>query len=349
MQIRGSLVVTKDLTLNNPGGTAPSKGLVALSDADGKVHWGHLVLLPLDQYYTYPDKGTLVTYMGRVYYSLVNRARGGSILNKYIWKEITLEQLSQDQLDAMNQADEPSYQNPIVTLGELQSNLSSLRLIGDVTGYAEYQEGVLVLRTTIPEQSTVGTSFVRDSFQYIGAQSFMLSQDVVNVFMITVNGQLLNEDQYRIEMPNKLNVIDELEAEDNIMVVYNLTAAGVTGKVDCISVEKETITEVVAAENIISFRAITATGNMANNTIASHRGKIIGFSLKQVAAGYLVSVKTSGVIKNPIWNWTAGDRIFINGNELVNYAAMTGDFSQCLGVAIDEQTIDIQIRQVIRL
>jgi hypothetical protein len=224
MQIRGSLVVTKDLTLNNPGGTAPSKGLVALSDADGKVHWGHLVLLPLDQYYTYPDKGTLVTHMGRVYYSLVNRARGGSILNRYIWKEITVEQLSQDQLDAMNQADNPSYQNPIVTLGELQSNLSSLRLIGDVTGYAEYQEGVLVLRTTIPEPSTAGTSFVRDSFDYIGAQSFMLSQDVVNVLMITVNGQLLNEDQYVITGAKQLDILDELEEEDNVIASYNLVA-----------------------------------------------------------------------------------------------------------------------------
>ena len=224
MQIRGSLVVTKDLTLKNTGGTAPSKGLVALSDADGKVRWGHLVLLPLDQFYTYPDKGTLVTHMGRVYYSLVNKAKGNYILNRYIWKEITIEQLSQDQLDAMNNASNPSESNPIVTLGELQSNLSSLKLIGDVTGYAEYREGVLVLRTTIPEQTAAGTSFVRDSFQYIGAQSFMLSQDVTNVLMITVNGQLLNEDQYAITSTKQLDILDELEEEDNVIATYNLVA-----------------------------------------------------------------------------------------------------------------------------
>jgi hypothetical protein len=45
MRVRGSLSITKDLTLPNPGGTTPSKGLVALSDAEGNLQWGNLLIL----------------------------------------------------------------------------------------------------------------------------------------------------------------------------------------------------------------------------------------------------------------------------------------------------------------
>jgi hypothetical protein len=45
----------------------PSKGLVALSDAEGNLQWGNL-LLPLDLNLTYPDKGALVTHNGAVYF-----------------------------------------------------------------------------------------------------------------------------------------------------------------------------------------------------------------------------------------------------------------------------------------
>jgi hypothetical protein len=70
MRVRGSLSITKDLTLPNPGGTTPSKGLVALSDAEGNLQWGNLLILPLDLNLTYPDKGALVTHNGAVYFFL---------------------------------------------------------------------------------------------------------------------------------------------------------------------------------------------------------------------------------------------------------------------------------------
>jgi hypothetical protein len=53
---RSANMITKDLTLPNPGGTTPSKGLVALSDAEGNLQWGNLLILPLDLNLTYPDK-----------------------------------------------------------------------------------------------------------------------------------------------------------------------------------------------------------------------------------------------------------------------------------------------------
>jgi hypothetical protein len=84
MRVRGSLSITKDLTLPNPGGTTPSKGLVALSDAEGNLQWGNLLILPLDLNLTYPDKGALVTHNGAVYFSLVNKASGSSYSNPYM-------------------------------------------------------------------------------------------------------------------------------------------------------------------------------------------------------------------------------------------------------------------------
>jgi hypothetical protein len=56
MRVRGSLSITKDLTLPNPGGTTPSKGLVAIG-CRGYLQWGNLLILPLDLNLTYPDKG----------------------------------------------------------------------------------------------------------------------------------------------------------------------------------------------------------------------------------------------------------------------------------------------------
>lgn len=91
MKVRGSLKISKDLTLLNPGQTLPEEGLVALSDALGKVRWGHVMILPLDLFYTYPDKGTLVSHEGKVYYSLVKRAKGRSFENTYVWRQVGLD------------------------------------------------------------------------------------------------------------------------------------------------------------------------------------------------------------------------------------------------------------------
>jgi hypothetical protein len=89
----------------------------------------------LDLNLTYPDKA-LVTHNGAVYFSLVNKASGSSY-QSYIWKRlIGSDALTQEQRDAINLANSPSITNPFVTLGDLQSNFSELRMVGDVTGYS---------------------------------------------------------------------------------------------------------------------------------------------------------------------------------------------------------------------
>jgi hypothetical protein len=45
MQVRGSLSIKKNISLPNPGGSAPSMGLVALTDDKGNLRWGHVSIL----------------------------------------------------------------------------------------------------------------------------------------------------------------------------------------------------------------------------------------------------------------------------------------------------------------
>jgi hypothetical protein len=52
----------------------------------------------------------------------------------------------------------------------------------------------------------------------------MLSTDVVRIFIITVNGQVIDESQYSIT-DRQLNILDELDPEDHIIATYNLKAA----------------------------------------------------------------------------------------------------------------------------
>jgi hypothetical protein len=69
-------------------------------------------------------------------------------------------------------------------------------MVGDVTGYSQFEDGVLVIYTTLVDPVLEGAQFVRDSFDYIGAQSFMLSTDVVRILLLL--RQVIDESQYSI-------------------------------------------------------------------------------------------------------------------------------------------------------
>jgi hypothetical protein len=62
-------------------------------------------------------------------------------------------------------------------------------MVGDVTGYSQFEDGVLVIYTTLVDPVLEGAQFVRDSFDY-RAQSFMLSTDVVRILLLLLTGKL---------------------------------------------------------------------------------------------------------------------------------------------------------------
>jgi hypothetical protein len=58
-------------------------------------------------------------------------------------------------------------------------------------------------------------------FDFSTSQLFTLSNDIDAVIGVNVQGQgALNEDQFRIILPNQIEIIDELEANDYIVIQY---------------------------------------------------------------------------------------------------------------------------------
>jgi hypothetical protein len=83
------------------------------------------------------------------------------LLTQSLWKRlIGSDALTQEQRDAINLANSPSITNPFVTLGDLQSNFSELRMVGDVTGYSQFEDGVLVIYTTLVDPVLEGPNLL---------------------------------------------------------------------------------------------------------------------------------------------------------------------------------------------
>jgi hypothetical protein len=123
MLVRGSLTIKKRLQLLNPGGLQPAEGLIALSDAQGNVRWDNL-RIHTNISSTYAVAGSLVLHLNNVYFSLIPEQRE-SISIPTTWKNLSsgsfdASVFSQDQIDALNLATEPSAGNPYATRNDLQ-------------------------------------------------------------------------------------------------------------------------------------------------------------------------------------------------------------------------------------
>ena len=117
-------------------------------------------------------------------------------------------------------------------------------------------ENLLLINSS--NHDTVPLSFEKDVFNYIGAQSFMLSKDLINLFMISVNGQVLDGSQYSISGLRQINILDELETEDQIIVTYNLVAAAENPIVK--------INGITVVNNTVNLRPIDLGLGNVNNT-----------------------------------------------------------------------------------
>jgi hypothetical protein len=89
-------------------------------------------------------------------------------------------------------------------------------MVGDVTGYSQFEDGVLVIYTTLVDPVLEGAQFVRDSFDYIGAQSFMLSTDVVRILLLLLT-KFISQSQYL-----DTSAIYWTIRLDHIIATYNL-------------------------------------------------------------------------------------------------------------------------------
>lgn len=105
---------------------------------------------------------------------------------------------------------------------------------------------------------------------------------------------------------------------------------------------------IVATEDIPSFLAVTSTGKMANSANSAHYGKVVGLNTESVLSGFVSQVQESGEIINPLWSWTPGDIIFINGTNLSTSAPSTG-WSQNIGIAKSATAIVIALSDPVLL
>jgi hypothetical protein len=104
-----------------------------------------------------------------------------------------------------------------------------------------------------------------------------------------------------------------------------------------------------ATEDIPAFVIVTIDGHRADsNNPVSDRGRVIGITEEAVQSGFVGNALTGGEITNPLWNWTPGAKLFLNGQNLSTVAPSTG-FSQFIGVARTATTIMIQLGDPILL
>jgi hypothetical protein len=104
----------------------------------------------------------------------------------------------------------------------------------------------------------------------------------------------------------------------------------------------------VAAEDLVAFAAVTITGRNANSSNLAHYAKIIGISMAAIASGFAGPVRDMGEITNPAWTWTAGDMIYLNGASLSKIPPTIG-FSQRLGLAKGPTIIVVELGEPVLL
>lgn len=285
MKVRGSLKVTKDLILENPGNTFPKEGMIALSDILGKVRWGHLIILPLDISFTYPDKGTLVSHEGKVYFSLAKNVAGTSIGNKLLWRQVGLDAnrdnivrnitVFSSDLDGQGTIKEqlcsyilslPALERTIriseskwnilyedsayeitgkgsgelielepedlLSIGtdKIWNDVLTLKLEGDVTGEVSYENGELVIKTTVVAVPEAEVEDVTDyNYSITGDRKelnplLLLTREYIpGTLKVFLNGMRLtrgNYYDYREGTSNILVMNFPLEEEELLIVDY---------------------------------------------------------------------------------------------------------------------------------
>ena len=105
---------------------------------------------------------------------------------------------------------------------------------------------------------------------------------------------------------------------------------------------------VVATQTIPAFSAVTSQGQLGSSSNFSHIGKIIGIAIEDIQVGFSGTVQNIGDLTNPLWSWTPGDVVFLNGTAFQNFPPEVG-FAQVMGMAKTSQTISVYIGSPIQL
>lgn len=101
---------------------------------------------------------------------------------------------------------------------------------------------------------------------------------------------------------------------------------------------------VEAVQDVLAFLPITANGQIADSSNLAHRLKVIGISTAAALTGFNIVVQFQGLIINPTWSWTAGQKIYIN-NAGLSSASPSAGWSMSIGRAMGATKILIDLGQ----
>lgn len=106
--------------------------------------------------------------------------------------------------------------------------------------------------------------------------------------------------------------------------------------------------EVVAAEDIPAFSAVTAQGNVGDSSNTAHYGKVVGIAQTDVTSGFIATLVVDTELTNPLWSWSPNTILFLNGT-LLSATPPSSGFSQVVAVARNATTIIVRLEPPILL
>ena len=107
-------------------------------------------------------------------------------------------------------------------------------------------------------------------------------------------------------------------------------------------------TMIAVTENIAIGDVINGDGSKANSSIVGKRDLIIGVAAANIASGSTGQIILIGDLVNPLWAWTSGSILYLNGTVLSTTPPTTG-FIQKVAIAKSSTIITVQLNNSILL
>lgn len=105
---------------------------------------------------------------------------------------------------------------------------------------------------------------------------------------------------------------------------------------------------IIATEDLPAFSVITDTGKVADSTNPFYKNIIIGIVPETILDRFSGKVIIMGQIINPLWAWTRGDILYLNGTTISKTPPTTG-FRVMIGQALSATEVDVKITESILL
>jgi hypothetical protein len=147
-----------------------------------------------------------------------------------------------------------------------------------------------------------------------------------------MNEPLLQYHQGRFDNPHRITK-EQLGITDDMLAVHGEAAVTIT---------------MAAVDMLPQYSVATVTGKLGDSSSLAFYGKVIGVAQTTISPGFSGEIQVFGLIVNPLWTWTPGAAVFLNGSSLSQTAPSAG-FLQQIGIAKNSQTLFIDVTAPILL